>query len=70
MENSEAYSIMKALMEKNLLVIRNQELVEWLYRLYSTRQITKEEVQDLLELAHQLNICDLPINEALLAIFN
>ena len=58
MENSDAYSIIKALMEKSLLVIRRNELVEWLARLQVKGQITEEESQDLLQLADQLKIFD------------
>lgn len=58
MEKSDAYSIIKALMEKRLLVIRRKELVEWLDRLQVKRQITKEETKDLLQLADRLKISD------------
>ena len=59
MENSDAYSIIKALMEKSLLVIRPKEFVEWLDRLQVKGQITEEERKDLLQLADQLNIFEL-----------
>lgn len=58
MENSDAYSIIKALMEKRLLVIRRKELVEWLDRLQVKGQITEEETRDLLQLADRLKIFD------------
>lgn len=45
-------------MEKSLLVIRRNELVEWLARLQVKGQITEEESQDLLQLADQLKIFD------------
>ena len=70
MENSDAYSIIKALMEKNLLVIGHQEFIEWLYRLRAKRQIIEEEIKDLLQLADQLRIYDLAINQQLAAAFN
>jgi hypothetical protein len=68
--NSEAYSIINALMEKSLLVIQHQELVEWLDRLQSKGQITEEEIKDLLQLADELKIYDLPISEQLVTAFN
>ena len=58
MENSDAYSIIKALMEKDLLVIRHKELVEWFDRLQAKGQITEQESKDLLHLADQLKIFD------------
>lgn len=58
MENSDAYSIIKALIEKHLLVIRRKELVEWLDRLQAMGQITEEESKDLLQLADQYKIFD------------
>ena len=59
MENSDAYSIIKALIEKSLLMIRPGELVEWLDRLQAKRQITEQERKTLLQLADQLNIFEL-----------
>ena len=70
MATSEAYSIIKALMEKSLLILRHQELVEWLDRLHSKGQLTGEEMQDLLQLAYQLEICEFPLSEQLVAAFN
>jgi hypothetical protein len=58
-ETSDAYSIIKALLDKSLLVIRHKELVEWLDRLQARGQITEEESKDLLQLADQLKIFDL-----------
>ena len=58
MENSDAYLIIKALMEKSLLVIRRNELVEWLDRLQTRGNMTKEERNDLLQLADRLKIFD------------
>ena len=63
MENSEAYSIIKALIEKDLLVIEHQGLVEWLDRLQSKGEIREEEIDDLLQLADQLQIYDVPRSE-------
>jgi hypothetical protein len=57
-EDSDAYSIIKALMEKSLLLIRHEELVEWLDRLQARGQITEDESKDLLQLAHRLKIFD------------
>jgi hypothetical protein len=61
--NSDAYSIIKALMEKELLVIQHQGLVEWLDRLQSNGEISEEEINDLLRRAEQLEIYDLPRSE-------
>jgi hypothetical protein len=58
--NSHAYSIIKSLIEKNLLVIQNQGLAEWLDRLQSKGEIWEEEIEDLLQLADQLQIYDVP----------
>jgi hypothetical protein len=69
-ENSDAYSIIKALMKKNLLDFQHQEFIEWLSRLHSKGQITEEEIKDLLQLAHQLKIFDLLISEQLVTAFN
>ena len=63
MVNSEAYSIIKALIEKDLLVIEHQGLVEWLDRLQSKGEIREEEIEDLLQLAYQLQIYDVPRSE-------
>jgi hypothetical protein len=63
MINSYAYSIIKALIEKNLLVIQHQGLVEWLDRLQSKGEIREEEIKDLLQLANQLQIYDVPGSE-------
>ena len=65
----DTYSIIKALMEKDLLVIQHQELVEWLYRLQLKGEITEEEIQDLLQL-YQLKISHLLISKPLVAVFN
>ena len=70
MENTDAYSIIKALMEKDLLAIVYPEFIEWLYRLQSTGQITEEEIQDLLQLAYQLKIYYLLKSEPLVPAFN
>ena len=60
MATSEAYSIIKALIEKDLIVIQHQELVEWLDRLQIKGDITEEEITDLLQRADQLHIYDVP----------
>lgn len=70
MENSDAYSIIKALMKKNLLVIAYPEFIEWLSRLQSKGEITEEEINDLLQLAYQPKTLGLPISEQLVTAFN
>jgi hypothetical protein len=70
MENSDGCSIIKALMEKSLLVIRQQQFIGWLDRLQSTGQITEEEIKVLLQFAEQLKIYDIPIREQLVTTFN
>jgi hypothetical protein len=69
-ENSDAYSIIKALMKKKLFDFQHQEFIEWLYRLQSKGQITEEEIKDLLQLAYQLKIFDLLISEQCVPAFN
>jgi hypothetical protein len=69
-ENSDAYSIIKTLMKKNLVNFQHEEFIEWLYRLQSKGQITEEEIKDLLQLAYQLKIFDLLISEQLVTAFN
>ena len=63
MVNSDAYSIIKALIEKNLLVVQRQGLVKWLERLQSKGEIQEEEIDNLLQLADQLQIYDVPRGE-------
>jgi hypothetical protein len=58
-ETSDVYLLIKALMEKSLLVIRRKELVEWLDRLQARGQIAEEESKDLLQLADRLKIFNL-----------
>ena len=70
MANSEAYSIIKALMEKGLLVIQHQEFIEWLYRLRSREDITEAEIKDLLRCADQLEIYELYTSKRLMATLN
>jgi len=65
----DTYSIIKALMEKDLLVIQHQELVEWLFRLQLKGEITEEEIQDLLQL-YQLKSSYLLISKPLVTAFN
>ena len=70
MANSEAYSIIKALLEKNLVVIQHKEFIEWLYRLRSREDITEAEISDLLQLAYELQIYDLPLSKRFMAALN
>lgn len=63
MINSAAYSIIKALIEEDLLVIEYQGLVEWVDRLKSRGEIWEEEIEDLLQLADQRQIYDIPGSE-------
>ena len=70
MANSEAYSIIKALMEKGLLVIQHREFIEWLYRLRSREDITEAEIKDLLRRADQLEIYELYTSKRLMATLN
>ena len=58
MEHSDAYSIIKSLIEQGLLIIRRQELVGWLERLQLRGQIVQEEGKDLLRLADERRIFD------------
>ena len=58
MENSDAYSIIKELIERRLLVIQRTELVGWLDRLQENGQITEEESKELLQLAHRHKVFD------------
>ena len=58
MEHSDAYSIIKSLIEQRLLIIRRQELVAWLERLEAGAQITEDESKDLLRIADTLRIFD------------
>jgi len=60
---ADSYSIIKALIEKNLLVVQRQELVEWLERLQSKGEIQEEEIDNLMPLADQLQIYDEPRSE-------
>ena len=60
MEKSVAYSIIKALIEENSLVIQRQGFTEWLDRLESKGEIRAREIEDLLQLADQLEIYALP----------
>ena len=61
--NADSYSIIEALIEKNLLVVQRQELVEWLERLQSKGEIQEEEIDNLMPLADQLQIYDEPRSE-------
>ena len=57
---------MEHLIQKRLLVIGPDEFINWLKNLDHTGQISSEERKDLLTLAEQLNIYDLPMAEYLI----
>lgn len=63
MKKSDSYLILEELIQKRLLVIKPAELITWLNNLESTGQITAQESKDLLTLAEQLNIYNLPLTE-------
>ena len=63
MKKSDSYLILEGLIQKRLLVIKRSELVTWLNNLENTGQITAQESKDLLTLAEQLNIYNLPLTE-------
>jgi hypothetical protein len=63
MKNSDSYLILEQLIQKRLLVIKPAELITWLNNLERTGQITEQENKDLLTLAEQLNIYNLPLTE-------
>lgn len=63
MEHSEAYLLLKLLIEKHLLVIRYVDLLNLLNTLESQKRITIEECNDLLSLGDHLQNYDLPISE-------
>ena len=50
-------------MQKRLLAIQPEQLVAWLDNLENTGQITGQENKDLLKLAEQLDIYNLPLTE-------
>ena len=63
MKSSESYLILEQLIQKRLLVIKPAGLITWLNNLESTGQITEQEGKDLLTLAEQLNVYNLPFTE-------
>jgi hypothetical protein len=63
LDKSESYLILEQLMQKRFLVIKPPILITWLNNLENTGQITEQESKDLLTLAEQLNIYDLPFAE-------
>ena len=63
LDKSESYLILEQLMQKRLLVTKPPILINWLNNLENTGQITEQESQDLLRLAEQLKIYDLPFAE-------
>lgn len=63
MKKSDSYLILEGLIRKRLLVIKPTELIVWLNNLENTAQITAQESKDLLTLAEQLNIYNLPSTE-------
>ena len=62
-KKSDSYLILEQLIQKRLLVIKPAELITWLNNLENTGQITEQESKDLLTLAEQLNIYNLPLTE-------
>ena len=50
-------------MQKRLLAIKPAQLVTWLNNLENTGQITEQESKDLLTLAEQVDIYNLPFTE-------
>ena len=63
MKKSDSYLILEQLIQKRLLVIKPAGLITWLNNLESTGQITEQESKELLTLAEQLNIYNLPLTE-------
>ena len=63
MPASDSYLILEQLIQKRLLVIKPAVLIIWLHNLESTSQITAQESKDLLTLAEQLNIYNVPLTE-------
>ena len=63
MADSDSYLFLEGLIQKRLLVIGPDDLINWLNNLERTGQISSEESQGLLTLAEQLNIYDLPAAE-------
>lgn len=63
MEHSDAYLLLKLLIEKRLLVIRYTDLLELLNTLESQKRITIEECNELLSLGEHLTGYDLTLSE-------
>ena len=63
MEHSEAYLLLKLLIEKRLLIIRYVDLLDLLNTLESQKRITIEECNELLTLGEHLRGYDLTISE-------
>lgn len=63
MKESDSYPILEQLIQKRLLVLKPAQLVAWLDNLENTGQITEQENKDLLTLAEQLDIYNLPFTE-------
>ena len=63
MEHSEAYLILKLLIEKRLLLIRYVDLLDLLNTLESQKRMTIEECNELLSLGEHLTGFDLTISE-------
>ena len=63
MKSSDSYLIVKGLIEKRLLAIKPVQLVAWLDNLENTGQINEQENKDLLTLAEQVDIYNLPFTE-------
>ena len=63
MPPSDSYLILQELIQKRLLVIQPAQLVTWLDNLETTGQITEQENKDLLTLAEQLDVYNVPLTE-------
>ena len=63
MQNSQTYLTLKGLIEGNQLVIRLVELDKLLSNLQSKSEITEEEYNELLKLAAEQGVDDLPISD-------
>ena len=63
MKPSDSYRILEELIQKRLLAIKPDQLVAWLDNLENTGQITGQENGDLLALAEQLDIYNVPLTE-------
>ena len=63
MKPSDSYRILEELIQKRLLAIKPDQLVAWLDNLENTGQITGQENRDLLALAEQLDIYNVPLTE-------